>query len=110
MYVISGATGNTGEVIADALLARGEKVRVLGRNAARLEKFTKGGAEAKTVDIADPNAALLADAFSGATAVYVMIPPDPKTSDVLAYQGVVTKAFATALERATVSHAVVLSS
>jgi uncharacterized protein YbjT (DUF2867 family) len=110
MYVISGASGNTGAVVADALLARGEKVRVLGRNAAKLERFTKRGAESKIVDVADPNAALLADAFSGAKAIYVMIPPDPQTNDGLAYQGVVSKAFATALQRAAVEHAVVLSS
>jgi uncharacterized protein YbjT (DUF2867 family) len=30
MYVITGATGNTGSVVAEKLLARGEKVRVAG--------------------------------------------------------------------------------
>jgi uncharacterized protein YbjT (DUF2867 family) len=110
MYVIAGASGHTGGVVADLLVERGEKVRVLGRNAANLEKFTQRGAEARIVDVADPNAALLADAFSGAKAVYVMIPPDPSSNDGLAYQGLVTKAFATALERAAITHAVVLSS
>ena len=110
MYVVSGASGNTGGVVADILLDRGEKVRVLGRHAARLARFTKRGAEAKTVDLADPDAAQLTEALSGAKAVYVMIPPDPTTNDGLAYQRMVTKAFATALQRAAISHAVVLSS
>jgi uncharacterized protein YbjT (DUF2867 family) len=35
MYVITGATGHTGSVIAKKLLAQGKKVRVVGRNAAR---------------------------------------------------------------------------
>ena len=30
MYVITGATGNTGSVITEKLLAKGEKVRVIG--------------------------------------------------------------------------------
>ncbi|PYU31048.1 MAG: NAD-dependent dehydratase, partial [Acidobacteria bacterium] len=29
MYVITGATGNTGSVIAETLLAQGEKVRII---------------------------------------------------------------------------------
>jgi uncharacterized protein YbjT (DUF2867 family) len=32
MYVIVGATGNTGSVVAEKLLARGEKVRAIGRD------------------------------------------------------------------------------
>ena len=30
MYVILGASGNTGSIIADSLLLKGEKVRVVG--------------------------------------------------------------------------------
>ena len=45
MYVITGATGNTGSVITEKLLAKGEKVRVVGRDAKRLERFTNKGAE-----------------------------------------------------------------
>ncbi len=74
MYVIMGATGNTGSVAADALLAKGEKVRVLGRSAERLERFVKRGAEAFVADAKD--AAALASAFAGARAVYTLIPPD----------------------------------
>lgn len=36
MYTILGATGNVGSVIAKALLAKGEKVRVVGRSIGRL--------------------------------------------------------------------------
>ena len=32
-YVILGATGNTGSIIADILLSKGKKVRVVGRDA-----------------------------------------------------------------------------
>jgi len=36
MYVILGASGNTGSIIADSLLSKGKKVRVVGRDARRL--------------------------------------------------------------------------
>ena len=37
MYVITGATGNIGRAIAESLLTRGEAVRVIGRDAAKLK-------------------------------------------------------------------------
>ena len=37
MYVVTGATGNTGRIIAETLLAKGKKVRAIGRNAETLE-------------------------------------------------------------------------
>src|SRR5580704_3348605 len=110
MYVVTGASGNTGGAVADALLAKGAKVRVVGRSAARLEKFTKRGAEAAIVDLADPDASQLTKAFSGATGVYAMIPPDPTSNDGLAYAGVVSKVIVTALMTAAVDRVVVLSS
>ena len=45
MYVVLGATGNTGSVAAKTLLERGEKVRVVGRDAGRLAQLTQLGAE-----------------------------------------------------------------
>jgi nucleoside-diphosphate-sugar epimerase len=53
MYVILGASGNTGSIIADSLLLKGEKVRVVGRDARRLERFARKGAEAFTADLSD---------------------------------------------------------
>ena len=110
MYVVVGASGNTGSAVADALLAAGEKVRVVGRTPSHLERFTKRGAEAAIVDVADPDAPALTKAFSGAKAVYAMIPPDISSEDVLAYDGIVAKVLVTALQVSAVSHAVVLSS
>ena len=50
MYVITGATGNTGSIITEKLLAKGEKVRVVGRDAKRLERFANKGAEPFVAD------------------------------------------------------------
>ena len=44
MYVIVGATGNTGSVLAEKLLAQGEKVRAIGRNK---EKLATAGSQGR---------------------------------------------------------------
>ena len=73
MYAILGASGHTGSIIADSLLLKGEKVRVVGRGLGRLERFVRQGAEAVTAELID--AAALAKAFRGADAAYLMLPP-----------------------------------
>src|SRR5260370_5966788 len=73
MYVILGASGNTGSIIANTLLLKGEKVRVMGRDPGRLQGFVGKGAEAFTADMSD--AAALTKAFSGARAAYLILPP-----------------------------------
>ena len=108
MFAITGATGNTGSVIAEKLLAQGKKVRVIGRDAVRLARFVQKGAEAFAADITD--VATLARAFDGSEAVYAMVPPNSGSPDVRAYQERVTDALASALAKASVSHAVALSS
>lgn len=108
MFAITGATGNTGRVIVETLLTRGQKVRVIGRDAGRLGRFVQKGAEPFIADITD--SAALAKAFHGAQAVYAMVPPNIGATDVRAYQESVGDALASALAKASVSHAVVLSS
>jgi uncharacterized protein YbjT (DUF2867 family) len=72
-YVILGATGNTGSIIAEFLLSKGEKVRVVGRDVGRLQRFVRKGAEAFPADMTD--AAALTKAFTGARAGYAILPP-----------------------------------
>jgi uncharacterized protein YbjT (DUF2867 family) len=73
IYVILGASGNTGSVVADFLLSKGQKVRVVGRDAGRLQRFVDKGAEAFTAELSDAPA--LTKAFSGARAAYLLLPP-----------------------------------
>jgi uncharacterized protein YbjT (DUF2867 family) len=108
MYVILGATGHTGSVAAEKLLAAGQKVRVIGRDAKRLERFSQKGAEAVVADATD--AAALEKAFAGARAVYALIPPAIDKPDVRAYQEKVSDAIASAIQKSGVSHVVLLSS
>jgi uncharacterized protein YbjT (DUF2867 family) len=108
MYVVIGATGHTGSVVAEKLLAKREKVRVVGRDERRLERFKQGGAEAFVGDVSDASA--MARAFTGAEAAYLMLPPNISSPNVLGYQQRVSEALAVALENNGVRHAVVLSS
>src|ERR1700723_4140985 len=78
-YVILGATGNTGSIIADYLLLKGQKVRVVGRDVARLQRFVNQGAQASIGALSD--SAALTKAFSGARAAYLMLPPISSRED-----------------------------
>jgi uncharacterized protein YbjT (DUF2867 family) len=91
-YVILGATGNTGSIIADTLLSRGKKVRVVGRDAGRLQRFVRKGAEAFTGDVSD--AAALAKAFGGADAAYLLLPPITSREDQERESDAIAKAVA----------------
>jgi uncharacterized protein YbjT (DUF2867 family) len=108
MYVILGATGNTGSVVARKLLDRGKKVRVMGRDSKKLAPFVSRGADAFPANVLDTDA--LSRAFAGAEGVYVLIPPAMNLPDFRAYQDQVTESIAKALDKAGITHAVTLSS
>jgi uncharacterized protein YbjT (DUF2867 family) len=108
MYVVLGATGHTGSVIATSLLLKGEKVRVVGRDAARLERFVRKGAEAFTANVSD--AAALTKAFTGARAAYLMLPPSMTSQDYRADQERESDAIAKAVKDSGLHYAVHLSS
>jgi uncharacterized protein YbjT (DUF2867 family) len=107
MIVITGATGHTGRPAAEALLAKGEKVRVIGRDAKKLEPFAQKGAEPFVGNVED--AAAMTKAFEGASALYLVIPQSP-AEDFRAYQERVTDSFAAAVTAAKPSYVVTLSS
>ena len=108
MYVILGASGNTGRVVADDLLSRGQKVRVVGRNAAHLETLAAKGAETFIADLTDSGT--LTQAFQKADSAYVMIPPNPASTDALGYANRVSDAIAAAVQNAGTKNIVALSS
>jgi uncharacterized protein YbjT (DUF2867 family) len=108
MHVVLGASGNTGHVVAQNLLASQQKVRVVGRNAAHLQPHAAQGAEVFIGDVTDATA--LTKAFHNADSAYVMIPPNLSSNDPLAYSERVGDAIATALKNAGVKNVVVLSS
>lgn len=108
MYVVTGASGNTGSVVANSLLDQGKKVRAIGRHAERLQPLVARGAEAFIAELSDTEA--LTRAFAAAEGVYLMIPPNAQSQNFRAEQRAMSEAIASALEKAGVKHAVALSS
>jgi uncharacterized protein YbjT (DUF2867 family) len=108
MYVITGANGNIGRRLAKILLAEGKKVRVVSRNADRLQSLAQKGAEVCTGSLQDE--AFLAQTFQGARAAYVMIPPNHLAENLRAYQNRVGNGIFTFLKNAGVEYIVNLSS
>jgi uncharacterized protein YbjT (DUF2867 family) len=108
MFVVLGASGHTGHVVASNLLARGQKVRVVGRSADRLKSLAAKGAEISVADTTDAPA--LTKALKGADAAYVLIPPELTGSNYRAFQDRVSDAIAASVENAGVKNVVSLSS
>jgi uncharacterized protein YbjT (DUF2867 family) len=108
MYVLLGSNGNITSKAARLLLSQGERVRVVGRNAAALAQLRSAGAETAAGDIADPG--FLATSFAGARAVYTMIPSDYAAADLGASQDRLGEATAKALTAAGIEKVVNLSS
>jgi len=104
VYAILGASGNTGAIISDSLLSKGKKVRVMGRDGGRLQRFVRKGAEAFTADMSD--AAALTKAFGGARAAYLILPPITTRED----QEQQSDAIAKAVKESGLRYAVYLSS
>jgi uncharacterized protein YbjT (DUF2867 family) len=107
MYTILGATGNIGSVITKKLLEKGEAVRVVGRNAARLQQYVHRGAEAFVADIKD--AETLTKALTGARAAFLMMPPGMTSPDYPAEQEIESDAISAAARNAGLQYAVNLS-
>lgn len=108
MFVVTGATGHTGRIVAERLLDQKRKVRAIGRSKDRLQPLVARGAEAVVAGLG--NQAALAKAFKGADAVYVMIPPNEKSQDPLGDSRRVAQAITQALQESGVKYAVQLSS
>ncbi|HEV2616099.1 MAG TPA: NmrA family NAD(P)-binding protein [Candidatus Acidoferrales bacterium] len=108
MIVITGATGNTGTPAAEALLAKGEILRVIGRDAAKLQTFSSRGAEVFVGNVED--ASEMERAFAGATSAYLLIPQALQREDFRDYQERVSDAYVSAISNSGVKFAVTLSS
>ncbi len=108
MITIVGATGNVGGKIADILTERGEPVRLVARSASRLRPKVGSKAQAFAGDAMDSE--FLAKAFTGADAVFALIPPSLRSSDFVSYMKTFGESIARALEIARVKFVVNLSS
>ncbi|HSU31060.1 MAG TPA: NmrA family NAD(P)-binding protein [Bryobacteraceae bacterium] len=108
MYVIIGATGNTGAPIVETLLNSGKRVRAIGRHLDRLRPLADKGADPFVAEV--ENRAALIQAFEGAKGVFLMTPPNPTSKDYRSDQDRMVAAMTHALTVAKVPYAVTLSS
>lgn len=107
MYVVLGANGQAGGEAAQALLERGEAVRVVVRRPEQGEKWKSVGATVATADIDVPGT--IAKALDGATAAFLLNPP-PVSGDPNARTAEIGAALAEAMKLARVPKLVALSS
>jgi uncharacterized protein YbjT (DUF2867 family) len=105
MFVVLGATGRTGKVVASTLLAQGKAVRVVLHAA---ETLRGEGAEVAVADIEDR--AALERAVRGAEGAYLLLPPAWSSSQVRVDNDRRAKNLAAAIGAAGVEHVVMLSS
>ncbi|MDQ3063191.1 MAG: NmrA family NAD(P)-binding protein [Acidobacteriota bacterium] len=108
MYIVSGATGQTGSVVAKTLLKKDLPVRVIVRSEEKGAVFEKLGAEVAVADL--QNADALTEALQGGKVLYLMNPPAYQAEDLFAETGKVIEAFQTAIENSALEKIVVLSS
>jgi uncharacterized protein YbjT (DUF2867 family) len=108
MYAIVGVSGHTGKTAADILLDRGEKIRVIVRDAAKGEPWKARGAEVAVAELGD--LAALTRALTGVKGAYLLLPPDGASTDFIARGQRLTESIAGAISAARVPHVVFLSS
>ena len=84
-YAITGSLGHISQPIVTALVKAGHEVTVITSNQYRVKDIEALGASAAVGSIEDT--AFLTKAFSGADAVYTMVPPKSDAPDWKAYIG-----------------------
>ncbi len=107
MYVVTGITGQIGGVIGRALLDAKQPVRAVVRNADKGREWQDRGCELALADIGDARS--LADAFQGAEAVFILIPPNFDPSPDFSEARAIGAALKSALEAARPARVVYLS-
>lgn len=107
MFVIAGASGNTGRVVAETLLAQGKKVRVLVREESKGAVLRAQGAEVAIASLDDQRA--LEGALADADGFYTLLPEDLSAPDFHAHRRRMADAMSAAIHTSRVPHVVFLS-
>lgn len=108
MFVVLGATGNTGSSVVETLLSKNQPVRVIVRSAEKGAGWKAKGADVAVASLDDVPA--LTKAFEGANGVYVLVPPNYGAEAWLADQRARMDRAAEAVQKSGVEHVVLLSS
>jgi uncharacterized protein YbjT (DUF2867 family) len=105
---LTGSLGNISKPLAEILIAAGHKLTIVSSSADKVAAIEALGATAAIGSIEDT--AFLISAFSGADAVYTMVPPNYGAKDVRAFISGVGKNYAAAITASSVKKVVNLSS
>jgi uncharacterized protein YbjT (DUF2867 family) len=103
-----GATGTVGSKIAEILMQKGEKVRMVARSANKLRPFVGPNAQAFAGDAKDTE--FLVKAFEDSEAVFTILPPNVRADKYMSYADAMGESIARALHIAKVKYVVNLSS
>ena len=107
MYAITGITGQVGGALARALLADGQPVRAVLRDAGKAREWAALGCEIAYASLDDASA--LAAAFEGAEGVFILPPSEFDPAPNFPEARAVVDALVTALERAHPGKVICLS-
>jgi uncharacterized protein YbjT (DUF2867 family) len=109
MFVVAGATGKTGKIVAETLLTEGRSIRLIARDPDKVAALAARGAEVAKASLDD--AEQLVEAFRGANGAFLLIPPaGPQDTGILASGRKIADAIAKAVARSSLKHVVLLSS
>lgn len=108
MYVVFGATGQTGSAVANALLEKSFPVRVVLRSDKAADTWRKRGADVAFAEVTDIEATTAA--MREADAVYAMNPPAYNVSDMFALAKNIGECYVEALKNSDARKVVLLSS
>jgi uncharacterized protein YbjT (DUF2867 family) len=106
MYVVAGATGNTGSVVAETLLEQREPVTVIARSEEKARPWKAKGAKIAIGSFEQPETII--GALKSADGAYLLIPPASGLSQQERER--VVRSLAEAVENSGVKHVVILSS
>ena len=105
---ITGSLGNISKPLAKQLIKAGHQLTIISSNTEKVPAIEALGATAAIGLVTDVD--FLTKAFTGADAVYTMVPPNFGASNYREYVGSIGKNYAEAIAKAGVSRVVNLSS
>ncbi|MDO8357691.1 MAG: NAD(P)H-binding protein [Nitrospirota bacterium] len=108
MFVVVGATGNTGSAVVETLLNRKQPVRIVVRSAEKAASWNAKGAEVAVASLEDVPA--MTKALEGASGLYLLVPPNYGATAWLSEQRQRMDQAAEAVKASGVPHVVFLSS
>jgi uncharacterized protein YbjT (DUF2867 family) len=106
--IVTGSLGNISKPLTNTLIKKGHQVAVISSNVNRQNDIEALGAVAAIGSVDDIG--FLTAAFTGADAVYAMVPPNDEVPDMIPYYEHIGSNYAEAIRQSGVKRVVYLSS